>query len=195
MANVELAQSSSPIRPAKLAHFVLKTSRYGEVVSWYKRVLNAETAFENEAIAFLSYDDEHHRVAVLNVPGLSPRQPGASGVHHVAFTFASLGDLLENYDRLNREGVSPVFCTNHGPTTSIYYADPDGNQLELQVDNFDTNEEATEFFESPAFAENPIGVDFDPQALLERLRAGVSDRELKAYHAIGPRGFEGVPLT
>lgn len=195
MAEMEKGQSERRIRPAKLAHFVLKTSNYQEVVAWYKRVLNAEPAFENEAIAFLSYDDEHHRVAVLNVPGLAPRQPGTSGVHHVAFTFASLRDLLENFERLEKHGILPIFSTNHGPTTSIYYADPDGNQVELQVDNFDTNEEATDFFESAAFAENPIGVDFDPRALLERLRAGETDRELKAYHPIGRRGFEGIPLT
>lgn len=183
------------IRPIKLAHFVLKTSRFDEIVAWYKQALNAETAFENEAIAFLTYDEEHHRVAILNVPGLGPRLPGASGVHHVAFTFRNLSDLLSTFERLEKQGVKPVFCTNHGPTTSIYYADPDGNQVEFQVDNFATNEEAADFFTSQAFAENPIGVDFDPHDLLRRLRAGESEKSLMAYHPIGRRGFEGVPLT
>jgi catechol-2,3-dioxygenase len=185
----------APIRPIKLAHFVLKTSRFGEIVAWYKQALNAEAAFENEAIAFLTYDDEHHRVAILNVPGLGPRQASASGVHHVAFTFSNLCDLLGTFERLHGQGIEPVFCTNHGPTTSIYYADPDGNQVEFQVDNFATNEEAARFFTSQAFAENPIGVDFDPHELLRRLRAGESEHDLKAYHPIGPRGFEGLPLT
>lgn len=45
-------------------------------------------------------------------------------------------------------------CVNHGPTTSIYYRDPDGNDIETQVDNFDTTAEADEFFASEAFAIN-----------------------------------------
>ena len=48
-----------------------------------------------------------------------------------------------------------------GPTTSRYYADPDHNQIELQVEKFDTIAESTAFFYSAEFAENPIGVEFD----------------------------------
>jgi catechol-2,3-dioxygenase len=33
---------------------------------------------------------------------------------------------------------------NHGLTTSLYYRDPDGNKVELQVDNM-TMEQADEF--------------------------------------------------
>lgn len=54
----------------------------------------------------------------------------------------------------------------------MYYADPDGNQIELQIDNFDTIEEGTAFMESPSFAANPVGVPFDPDDMLARLRAG-----------------------
>ena len=112
---------AAPIRPIKLAHVVLKTSRFAEIVAWYKQALSAEAAFENDMIAFLTYDDEHHRIAVLNIPGLGPRQAGASGVHHIAFTFGSLGDLLGTFERLDKKGIKPVFCTNHGPTTCLLY--------------------------------------------------------------------------
>jgi hypothetical protein len=44
----------------------------------------------------------------------------------------------------------------------MYYTDPDGNRIETQVDNFDTIEEANAYMASTAFAENPIGIDFDP---------------------------------
>jgi len=54
----------------------------------------------------------------------------------------------------------------------LYYADPDGNQIELQVDNFATPQESTAFIESESFARNPVGVPFDPDAFVERLRAG-----------------------
>jgi hypothetical protein len=93
---------------------------------------------------------------------------------HVAFTYAGLDDLLENFERLQGVSIEPTSAINHGTTTSLYYADPDRNQIELQVDNFGTTEEGVAFMESESFARNPIGVPVDPAALLARLRAGES---------------------
>ena len=42
-----------------------------------------------------------------------------------------MGELLGNYRRLKAVGIMPVWCINHGITTSIYYADHDGTMLEL----------------------------------------------------------------
>ena len=85
-------------------------------------------------------------------------------------------------------GLPPIWCVNHGPTTSIYYKDPDGNVLETQVDNFDTAEEANGFMATEESARNPIGTDFDPEVLIERLRAGEDERGLKRSVECGPRG-------
>jgi catechol 2,3-dioxygenase-like lactoylglutathione lyase family enzyme len=164
------------------------------VIDWYKTVLGAEAAFENEILAFLSYDEEHHRVAVLNMPDLEEQKDGVAGFHHAAFTYDSLGDLMATYKRLRDVGITPVFPINHGPTTSMYYQDPDGNQIELQVDNYDNIEDATAFFYSPAFAENPIGVEFDPEDLLRRVEAGEDQAVLKRRPDIGQRGLEAVKL-
>lgn len=80
-----------------------------------------------------------------------------------------------------------MWCVNHGPTTSFYYKDPDGNKIEAQVDNFDTVEEAAAFFYTPEFAENPIGVDFDPEELIRRLRTGENRKSIMKRPNIGPR--------
>lgn len=180
--------------PTRLAHFVLRTSRFREMIDWYKTVLGAEAAFENDILAFLSYDEEHHRVAFLNMPGLEEQKDGVAGFHHAAFTYDSLGDLMATYKRLRDLGIKPIFPINHGPTTSMYYRDPDGNQIELQVDNYDDIEDATAFFYSPAFAENPIGVEFDPEDLLRRVEAGEDQAVLKQRPDIGQRGLEAVKL-
>ncbi|MBY4865120.1 VOC family protein [Burkholderia anthina] len=179
-----------PTPPSKLAHFVLRTSRYRDVVNYYKDLLCARSTFSNDVLTFLTYDDEHHRLAVLNISGLQDQRAGVAGVHHVAFTYATLGDLIANYERAKQFGIEPVWCTNHGPTTSFYYRDPDGNQLELQVENFATLEESTEFFHSTEFAENPIGVDVDPAELARRFHAGEPESELKKRPRTGPRGFD-----
>lgn len=189
------AQAAAPVAsPIKLAHVVFRTSKYQELVKWYKLVLNATPAFENEGIAFLAYDDEHHRIALINTPGLQPQHSGSAGVHHVAFTYETLGDLLRSYERLKSHDTLPVWCVNHGPTTSMYYSDPDGNQVEFQVDNCETVEEAGEFFFTPEFNANPLGVDFDPEELLRRFQAGESETALKARPASGPRDALDSPL-
>lgn len=107
-------------------------------------------------------------------------QVKSSGLHHVAFTFESLGAFLDNYVRLKERGVRPFFCVNHGPTTSMYYRGPDGNRVELQIDNFATAEEGQAWMHSPAFDRNPIGVEYDPDELVKKFKSGVPVAELVA---------------
>lgn len=164
--------------PSFMAHFVIRTSRYAEVLEWYRQVFQTELIFYSEQGAFLSFDQEHHRIAIINIPGLEAQSDKTAGVDHVAFTLASLEDLLDAYERLKRVGIRPFWCINHGPTTSMYFKDPDGTGVELQVDNFATKEEARAVFRSEAFARNPVGVEFDPEVLTEKLRAGVAVADL-----------------
>lgn len=182
-------------KPIQLAHVVLRTSRYREMIDWYMAVLNATLTFGNETLSFITYDEEHHRVAFIHIPGLSEARSPAAGVDHVAFTYATLVELLDNHDRLKGVGILPFWCINHGPTTSMYYRDPDGNQIELQVENFETVQESTRFFYSDEFNENPIGVEFSPDDLRARLIAGESEASVKRRPNIGPRTLsDGVPL-
>ena len=186
--------SQTVISPTRLAHVVLRSSQFDTLVDWYKTVLGAKLVFPDGGLAFLAYDEEHHRIAIINAPGLKSQQQGVAGVHHIAFTYASLTDLVLTYERLDQAGIRPAWCVNHGPTTSMYYSDPDGNQIELQVDNYPTVEEAGDFFFSPAFAKNPIGVDFDPAELARRLRAGEDELAIKVRPDSGARGVETIPL-
>jgi hypothetical protein len=72
-------------------------------------------------------------------------------------------------------------------TTSMYFSDPDGNGAETQVDNFNTDEECMAFAVGEKFAENPIGVDFDPEEFVKRVRRGDDQTVLKRRPDIGPR--------
>lgn len=186
--------SGISIPPAKLAHVVFRSPRFAEMVAWYKLVFCAEPAYENEFLAFLSYDEEHHRIAVVNAPMVADAPEGISGIHHIAFTYNSLSDLLQTYQRLKTQGILPIVGVNHGPTTSIFYADPDGNQLEFQIENFETVEESSAYFSSAAFDMNPVGVDFDPDDLLSRLLSGEPEESLKERPDIGPRTLESYPV-
>lgn len=173
--------------PSKLAHIVLQTTQVKEMVSFWETFLGADVIFNNGHIAFLSYDDEHHRIAIAQVPGVGPRDPRASGLQHVAFTFDNLQDLMLAYRARKQYGILPSWSVNHGPTTSMYYRDPDGNAVETQVDNFDSSEEATAFMTGPFFAQNPIGTDFEPEDLIKRLDSGEDEGSIKNRIEIGER--------
>lgn len=166
------------IPPTKLAHVVFRTNQIEAMKQWYGTVLGAYVVFENPMIAFLTFDDEHHRIALVKMPGLEPRGAHSVGMDHMAFTISTLGDLLATYERLKGLGITPYWCVNHGVTTSMYFRDPDGNQVELQVDNFDRVEDLHEWIRSEAFANNPIGVNFNPEKLIERFRSGTPLAEL-----------------
>ena len=171
--------------PRKMSHIVLNTNRLAEMRDWYCKVLSAEVVQETSHICFISYDDEHHRVAFIDPGPLAPRpapnghgRASEAGLNHIAFNFATLEELLGNYERLKQLGIQPNWCVNHGPTTSLYYRDPDGNGVELEFDNFSTMEECKAFMRSTAFAQDPRGKDFDPEELIARLRSGAPMAEL-----------------
>ena len=164
------------IRPSKFVHVVYRTRRFEEMLTWYKIVFGAKVQYQNPAIAFLTYDEEHHRFAFVNMDlidpgGGGPDDRGVIGVDHVAYTYSSLPDLFERYAELKVEGITPYWCIHHGITVSMYYGDPDGNQMEFQVDCFADSDDANAFMYR-AFPINPIGVEYDPEEWLAELRSG-----------------------
>jgi len=161
------------IRPIRLAHIVFLTADLQRMIDWYCTVLGAEVVNRNDVIAFLTYDEEHHRIALIAPPNIAPRPAGpAVGFYHSAFTYAGLPDLLATYDRLAAQGIMPRRTIHHGPTISFYYTDPDGNDVELQVDRFENARDAQDWMKGPAFTANPIGIDFEVEDLRRRLASG-----------------------
>lgn len=181
-------QGSKVISPATLAHVVLRTGSLRRMVEFYTTFLGGSVTHSNDMLSFITYDEEHHRIALIGLPGTAPKAPKSCGLEHIAFTFPDLTSLLLAYRQRKARGIEPVWSVNHGPTTSMYYKDPDGNLLETQVDNFDNVDDATAFMKGAAFGENPIGTDFDPEALIERIKAGEDDKVLKKRIEIGARG-------
>ena len=177
------------VKPVKFAHVVYMTRRFDEMITWYRNVFEAEVVHENPALAFLTYDDEHHRFAFANLDVLKPGgtsrdDRGEIGVNHVAYTYGSVGDLLDTYKRLRQAGIQPYWPVHHGTTLSLYYADPDGNRMEFQVD-VGTVQEATDLMGTAEFAANPVGIMYDPDILLARFEAGEDEDSLLAL-PVGP---------
>ena len=167
-------------KPVKFAHVVYQTRRYDEMIAWYEDVFEARVVHQDPALAFMTYDDEHHRFAFANLELLQPGggdRRGEIGVNHVAYTYASVGDMMDTYRRLKAKGILPYWPVHHGITLSLYYRDPDGNRMEFQVDAC-TAAEGEAFMASAAFAANPVGVEYDPEDLLALLERGTDPKTL-----------------
>lgn len=167
------------IRPVKFVHVVYRTRRFKEMIRWYENVFAAKVQYQNPVLAFLTYDDEHHRFAFANLEVLQPEgaendRQGSIGVDHVAYTYRSLSELFDNYVQLKEQSIMPYWCIHHGITVSMYYGDPDGNQMEFQVDSFPSNDQANEFMRGLGFDTNPIGVEYDPEDWMAQMKAGAS---------------------
>lgn len=189
------------IRPAKFVHVVYRTRRFDEMLAWYRTVFGATVQYKNPALAFLTYDDEHHRFALANLDVIRPdadnkNDRGLVGVDHVAYSYDRLFDLLETYGELKEKGVLPYWCVHHGMSASLYYADPDGNQMEFTVDAFPSSAEGTAFFHSPSMDANAVGVEYDPDEWLSKLRDGTPESELLRFDSDGPVSpIRGAMLT
>ncbi len=182
------------VTPKALAHVVYRTRRLPEMLAWYRKVFGARIQHQNPAMAFLTFDDEHHRFAFLDLSVIDPdgTEPQAKtwvGVDHLAWTFFSLEDLFASYSRCKALGIQPYWCIHHGLTISMYYADPDGNQMEFQVNAFASEDDCNAYITGSAFEANPVGVEFDPEEWLAAVRDGGSledFRERKVHAPVSP---------
>ena len=166
-------------QPSRYSHTVLKTKRYTQMIEWYNTVLGARTVFRSERISLITFDEEHHRLGFMNVDDLIDKPKFSTGLHHTSYTYDDLGELFATYRRLATSEILPRWCINHGLTMSFYYADPDGNFVELQFENFGNVEDSMEYMqESEEFRENPNGCLFDPETLIERFESGESVEKL-----------------
>ncbi|KAF2870918.1 Glyoxalase/Bleomycin resistance protein/Dihydroxybiphenyl dioxygenase [Massariosphaeria phaeospora] len=178
--------------PTKLAHVVLRSNNYEAMVDFYLKFLGAKIQWAGPQMTFLTYDEEHHRIAIINMPHLGPRVASSSGLEHIAFAYDTLSDLLTAYKQRLELGYKPIWTVNHGVTISFYYTDPDGNKLEQQVDLMEL-EEANEFMSSEQYRANQLGIDVNPEELISRLEAGESQESLLKKPETGPRDLSTLP--
>jgi len=169
-----------------LHHVNLKTIRVQEMIDWYATVVGLTTVFQFPGGAWLTNDAANHRLALLASSKMrdDPDKIVHTGIHHLAFEYATLDDLLDGYTRLKELGIMPHMSLDHGMTLSFYYVDPDGNSVELQVDNFGNWAQSQEWMRtSPNFAADPIGTFVDPDQIVAARKAGASFAEIhrRAY--------------
>lgn len=177
-ANAKTAKERGVIAPAFFAHAALKTSRLDEMTTWFEKVLNAEVMFKSPLVCFMTYDEEHHRIALLNMPDLKDSSLDTNGVDHLSFAYQNIDELMSTYYRLKEESIVPFWTILHGPTLSMYFKSPDGGNVELQIDVFETAAELMNWLSTGAYDENPIGIKVDIEEIFEKYKAGAPAKEL-----------------
>ena len=169
-------------RPAiQIGEVVLKTARFEAMNQWWQTVLAVSPYLESERFAFRRLAGAYpytQTLVIFNQPELGARESTGPGLDHVQFRHASLEALLDRYERLRDLGITPYRTMNHGPSTSFYYRDPDGNGVELSAVNFPTETEYARFVSSEAFKKNIAGAPIDADDLVARFRSGVPQAEL-----------------
>jgi catechol-2,3-dioxygenase len=178
-------------------HVNLKTTRLQEMIDFYRVLVGAEVVFQDQMGAWLSNDDANHRIALLAFPNFvdDPDKDTRTGMHHSAFEYSSFDELNSSYERLRDEGITPALCLDHGMTFSYYYADPDGNNVELQVDCFGDWASSREWMRtSEDFKANPIGQFVDPALVAADRAEGSSFEEIHAKATAGGYAPEQAPV-
>ena len=187
-----IGPGSAP-KPEALIHISLGTSdNYEKMVDFYVKFFNCTVTNYRDKRAqgkdggracFISFDAFDHRFAILERKG-SQRATGRAGIAHAAFRYRSLKDLVALYRQAKAWGIPLVHAINHGQSTSFYYADPDGNEIETYIDNFDTPEECTEFKHwiqyRPGLEYDMSAGAFDPEKMGKLVDDGQDEKFLRS---------------
>ena len=187
--------SAPALGPLQISEIILHTRHFDIMKDWYSRLFDGlKPAVESEPQRGLKSAPEVTRLCffrihfqypftqvlgLFEVPEISSGNPRAPGLNHMQFREASLENLFQRYEMLRSEGVLPFKSYNHGPGSSFYYRDPDGNEVELSATNFANQEDYLAFMRSEAFRSNVEGHAVDAQRYIAEVRAarGMSNGE------------------
>ncbi len=54
--------------PGYISHVGIRARNYGAMLRWYESVMGAEIRHHKDFLAFMTFDDEHHRMVIFTVP-------------------------------------------------------------------------------------------------------------------------------
>ncbi len=158
------------------------------MVAFYCEVLGFEVADrgplgpDGPEIVFLSgSSSDHHQIAFAPVRG----PEDATSLEHNAFRVDGLADVREMLERVNADArVKNVAPLTHGNAISVYFADPEGNGIEV-------------FCDTPWHVQQPQMRGWDPaqsdEEVLAAVEAGFRDEPgfmpMERYRAERARAF------
>ncbi len=195
MSASEGVGTDGPFPAPQFSEVVLKTSSFARMKDWYENLLQVKAFFVRDdakqaswtgawGIAFIRLYHQHPYTQVLGlfeVPAVSGKADGLKGepgLHHMQLRHQGLDHLFSRFEALRVQGIVPERAWNHGPGTSFYYRDPDGNMVELSAVNYADEEAYLAYYRSESYRRNVSGIEIDPGEYVARYRSGVTQQEL-----------------
>jgi catechol-2,3-dioxygenase len=167
-----------PTSPSvSFSHFGIYVTDLARMEDFYTRVLGFLVSDRGRVpggsdLVFLSRDpDEHHQIVLA-----TGRPPGVefNVVNQISFKLPTLADLKAMHARAREEGTRQFRVVTHGNAWSVYFADPEGNRVEVFVDTpWHTPQPVVEPFDIEAPAEV---IERETEALC-RSRPGFMSRD------------------
>jgi len=159
------------------SHFGIYVIDLARMADFYTRVLGLLVSDRGQVpggadLVFLSRDpDEHHQIVLA-----TGRPPGVefNVVNQISFKLPTLADLKAMHARARAEGIKQFRIVTHGNAWSVYFADPEGNRIEVFVDTpWHTPQPVVEPFDIEA----PVETIMKETEALCRNRPGFMSRE------------------
>lgn len=128
--------SGTPFAP-NLSHCGVFVRDLDRMARFYCEVFDMQLTDQGEGVTFRmslaflsSRSDQHHQLALAT--GRGPDAP--STVMQLSFKVTEIAHLREARTRALANGASAMRGLNHGNALSIYFADPEGNTVEVYLD-------------------------------------------------------------
>ena len=129
-----------PFKVTKLGHVVLMVEDLKRSLHFYTQVLGFKVSDVYPAsmvpggMVFLRFNEDHHGVALVGGRKDHAEQHGGQrNMHHIAFEVATLDEVLQARNHLERHGVTVDFNGRRraGCQVAVEFRDPDGHRLEI----------------------------------------------------------------
>ena len=129
----------SEYAPDSFHHVAFKTQNYDAMVEFYEKLFGCKPMYKSNDIAFLAFDEEHHRIAIANTePGvkklgfiskiilafrnwLNKNIPTTIGLDHISYCLNPIDKWFDFYHKAKDRGLKPYWTINHGWITGMYY--------------------------------------------------------------------------
>ncbi len=121
-----------------IGHIHLKVADIDRSLAFYRDILGFEVMARDPLgrSAFISAGGYHHHIG-LNTwqsKGGNPAHENSTGLYHFAIRYPSRKELAIALKRMLDAGINLDGASDHGISHALYFHDPDGNGIELEVD-------------------------------------------------------------
>jgi catechol 2,3-dioxygenase len=132
----------------RLSHVGLYVHDVPKMIDFYTKVLGfvVSDGAEDGRITFLSRNpSDHHQVVLVRGRTTDPATPM---VQQVSFNVGTLANVRRAFRKVRDAGCEGIRPICHGNAWSVYFQDPEGNQVEM-------------FCDTPWYVPQPLGFKID----------------------------------